>query len=86
MQAQNGNASAAVRTGGGVLCGFILQADSAAATLALDDSTDGSGTVLGSVACNAGESAVVTGIQVPFSDGLYCALTGTGAQFTAYIK
>ena len=86
MQTKYSAASAALRTGSGILRGFILTAGaSAAATLTVYDNTSAEGTVLTVAAAPQGTSVVVTGIAAPFSTGLYAALTGTGASVTALI-
>lgn len=82
MQSKYAEATAALRTGSGVIHTVILAGGSDAATVILDDSTDGSGSTLLKLSAVANGSAVASGLAIPFSTGCYATLSGTSPAVT----
>jgi len=81
----NKAASAAFKTGGGILYGLVLTGGSDAATLIVYDNTSGTGTVIAKLAAAAG---VTVSVSIPngvtFTTGAYAALTGTAPSASAF--
>ena len=76
-------ASAAVKTGPGMLHGVTITAAGDTATVILYDNTAGSGTVIQKLSAVANTSAVVTfPAPLVFSTGCYAAVTGTTPSAT----
>lgn len=79
---KSATATGALISGDARLKSAALMGGSAAATLVLDDSTDGTGTVELRLAAGIGTTAVWTAADpegVLFGTGIYATLTGAGA-------
>lgn len=74
-----------VATGSQKLYGLCLTAGGAAASVVVDDSTDGSGTTLLTLKCATNNHSVVWTFNQPvgFTTGIYLTLSGTGAKAAA---
>lgn len=78
LSAKNLTSSGAVKSAGGFVYGISLAAGSDAATVILDDSTDGSGTDKWKLAAPAGGGDSVSFPEpLKFDTGIYATLTGT---------
>jgi len=78
-------ASAAVKSGPGILYGLVLTGGSDAATLIVYDNTAGSGTVI--IKLSAATNITVSvdlPMGVAFGVGAYAALTGTAPSASAF--
>ncbi len=69
---------------GAEICGVILAAGSAEATVTLKNSEDNSGSTLLVLAAPAKDSAVYSGAPIKFSAGCHATLTGSGATVTVF--
>lgn len=71
-------------TGGGAVIAVHLTAGSDAATAILYDNTEASGTVICKLSASAANTtdSFCPGVRMPFSTGLYVALTGTTPSCT----
>ena len=79
--------SSALLTGDYIISKVILNGGSAASSVILDDSTDGTGTSKLKLKALANDSNVVNipeGIR--FSTGVYATLDGSGAEVYVYYK
>lgn len=86
MEPKDISADGQVHTGNGVLLGVVLTPAAAVATLVLYDGTDTGGQVLARLQAAAnGESAILTGVRIPFQTGLYANIDGAGAAAVAYL-
>jgi hypothetical protein len=71
----------------GLLLGLHLAAGSATAIATIyDNASAASGTILAVLSATAGLSDDLDICRVPFSNGLWAVLTGTGASLTAYYE
>jgi hypothetical protein len=71
----------------GSLLGVHLAAGSATATATIyDNASTASGTILAVLSATAGLSDDLDVGRIPFSNGLWVVLTGTGASLTAYYE
>jgi len=77
-------ASAKLVTGAGAVLAVHLAAGSDAATAILYDNTEASGTVICKLTASAANTAdaFCPAVRLPFSTGLYLALTGTAPSCT----
>ena len=83
VQATTAAASAAIKTGPGMLHGCVLTAAGDTATVILYDNTAGSGTVLLKLSAVTNTSVAVTfPAPVVFGTGCYAAATGTTPSIT----
>ena len=76
-------ASAAVKSGPGVLVAVICKGGSATTTVTVYDNTAASGDKLAELVCAANTSAVFApAVPVSAARGLYCAISGAGGGAT----
>lgn len=77
------SASAAVKSGPGLLYGVAVKGGSAATTAIVYDNTAGSGTKLVELVAAAGTSEVFTPcVPISAARGLYCSISGTAGMAT----
>ena len=76
-------ASGVVLANSGALAGIVLTAGSDVATVTLDDSTDGTGTVIIKLSAAANTSVVFTpDVMLDVANGIYATITGTAPNVT----
>lgn len=68
--------------GGAEVCGVILSAGNASATVVLHNSEDNSGTEKFKLSAVANSSEVYSGPPIKFPSGCYASISGTGAEVT----
>ena len=79
--------SSAMLTGNYIVSKVVLNGGSAASSVILDDSTDGSGTAKLKIKTLANDSNVVDLAEgLRFKTGVYATLAGSGAEVYVYYK
>ena len=86
MQVIKVTSTSSIFTGHAAVLGITLVPGSAAATITLDDSTDGSGSDKGGVKTDSSYSREASMYGAMFNTGIYATISGAGAVAYVYIK
>lgn len=71
----------------GVIRAIVLRSGSDAATVLVYDNPSGaSGDILADMASLANNSAILSAVSIPFSQGLYVDISGTAPAVTIYVE
>lgn len=86
MQVIKVTSTSSIYTGHASVLGITLVPGSAAATITLDDSTDGAGSDKGGVKTDSSYSREASMYGTMFNTGIYATISGAGAVAYVYIK